>query len=398
MTSKSEYDVIVAGGGPSGLITAREIALAGLEVKVFEEDSEIGVPEHCDGLISMKALGDLGITSSRQIVRNEIGKAIFYSPGGIKAEIDATKQKVIVVSRACFDKELAQQATKHGAEIDTACRIDQIKEDRNSVNVDAGGRKLNSYVMVDARGLAGLVNNRHGILQAGKYLVQGKWFNRDTVEVYLDQDVTPGYFTWVIPLSENEAHVGAAGRMVNPFAVLDRFVQRKDGTILKRIAAPIYIGGPIERFVTKRIVTTGDAAGQTKPLTAGGIYSGGVAGILAGKAIHKSISDREIAHLKSYESAWKSVFANEFKVMLHARRLFEKMNNKQIDGFFRIIVSSEILRNVSLEGDFDFHSISLARILGFRSILQIAKVLSGKELRSILALIRPSRGRSHRFG
>ena len=48
-----DYDVVVAGGSVSGLLAAREIAAGGLSVVVIEEDSEIGTPEHCGGLVSI---------------------------------------------------------------------------------------------------------------------------------------------------------------------------------------------------------------------------------------------------------------------------------------------------------------------------------------------------------
>ena len=47
-----EYDVIVAGGSISGLISARQIAKKGYSVLVIEEGSEVGTPDHCGGLVS----------------------------------------------------------------------------------------------------------------------------------------------------------------------------------------------------------------------------------------------------------------------------------------------------------------------------------------------------------
>ncbi|RLI20602.1 hypothetical protein DRO47_04730, partial [Candidatus Bathyarchaeota archaeon] len=46
-------DVTVIGAGPSGLIAAREVTEKGFDVKVVEEDPEVGVPNHCAGLLSL---------------------------------------------------------------------------------------------------------------------------------------------------------------------------------------------------------------------------------------------------------------------------------------------------------------------------------------------------------
>jgi hypothetical protein len=52
----TDFDVVVAGGSVSGLLAAKEIAESGCTVKVLEDDLEIGLPERCDGLVSLKGL------------------------------------------------------------------------------------------------------------------------------------------------------------------------------------------------------------------------------------------------------------------------------------------------------------------------------------------------------
>ena len=54
-------DVLVIGGGPSGLLAAREAASKGAEVLVLEEHKEIGVPNHCTGILSVEGLQRLGV-------------------------------------------------------------------------------------------------------------------------------------------------------------------------------------------------------------------------------------------------------------------------------------------------------------------------------------------------
>jgi choline dehydrogenase-like flavoprotein len=64
-----DYDTIVVGGGLSGLLTAKEIASSGFTVKVLEEDSEIGIPQKCDGLVSMRGLRDIGVSLPQKILK-----------------------------------------------------------------------------------------------------------------------------------------------------------------------------------------------------------------------------------------------------------------------------------------------------------------------------------------
>ncbi len=55
------YDVVIAGGSVAGLLAAREIAKDGHTALVLEDGFEIGTPEHCGGLVSKKALTELGV-------------------------------------------------------------------------------------------------------------------------------------------------------------------------------------------------------------------------------------------------------------------------------------------------------------------------------------------------
>ena len=71
----SMYDVIIAGGSISGLLTAREIAKNGHSVLVLEEGFEVGSPEHCGGLVSKSALNDLGIEPSVKSFECKINSA-----------------------------------------------------------------------------------------------------------------------------------------------------------------------------------------------------------------------------------------------------------------------------------------------------------------------------------
>ena len=65
-------DVAIVGGSVSGLIAASQVAKRGLNVTVLEEHREIGVPEKCDGLVSMAGMNELGILPPLNV---EIGRA-----------------------------------------------------------------------------------------------------------------------------------------------------------------------------------------------------------------------------------------------------------------------------------------------------------------------------------
>ena len=112
-----EYDVVIAGGSISGLLTAREIAKNGNSVLVLEEGFEIGTPDHCGGIVSENALNDLGIVPLQKTFDTMISSAEIFSPSGKSITIDSKNQKVVVIRRRELDKQAAMQAQKLGAEI-----------------------------------------------------------------------------------------------------------------------------------------------------------------------------------------------------------------------------------------------------------------------------------------
>lgn len=376
-----DYDVVVAGGSVAGLLCAREIAAQNHRVLVIEEDYEIGTPEHCGGLVSISGIDDLGVIPVRATLDNKIRSARVIAPSGKDFVLDARPQQVIVLDRREFDKQIAHQAKVNGAEIRVRTSLREIVKDV----VRTSDGEIKCKVIVDARGVSSLINkDRTGTLQSAQYEVYADWIDKERVEVYLDQEKYPGFFAWVIPTRHDEAKVGVAGKGINPAVVLEDFLRQKGRySTVRKIFAPIWIKGPIKEFVTKNIVTVGDAAGQAKPTTAGGIYSSGLGGILAGNAISKFLETGREGALQEYQKKWSDKFGKEFEQMLLARSLLERLDNKSINSLFESI-TPEVLNEVSKEGSFDFHTMSVAKLLGVKGSVKAVQTILGNELRRLL--------------
>ena len=173
------YDVIIAGGSVSGLLAGREIAAKGLSVAILEEDAEIGTPEHCGGLVSINGIQKLGIIPSSNAIENKIKYARIASSSKF-FELNAEEQKVIVLDRRVFDKQIAFQTQRLGGNIRVRCSMRSISKRNDFGNDDnhhyydirtsEGNLKCNYFV--DARGVTSILQrNREGVLQSAQYVV-----------------------------------------------------------------------------------------------------------------------------------------------------------------------------------------------------------------------------------
>ncbi len=380
------YDVLIAGGSIAGLATARECSSNGTSTIVIEEDHEIGTPEHCGGMVSLGGLQKLGVLPDSNNFQNAISYARIFSKS-TSFELNAEKQNVIVVDRRGLDKQIANQAEKAGAEIRAKCSFKSFSKNQDRYIVKTSEGEIECKYFVDAKGLGSLRDaTKDGILASAQFEIYATWIEGQTVEIFFDSEKYPGFFVWIIPSGEGKGKIGVAGKGINTSLALNEFIKSrgKKYSIIRKIFAPIWIGGPRPSFIADRTLVVGDAAGQTKPTTAGGIFSCGMAGILAGKAISKAIEKNDDQLLHEYEKNWKSMFQKEFNSMLFARKVLERLDNKSIDEIFSSL-SRKTIKDVSNFSDFDFHSSALDLFLKTKIATNLTKILIGNELRRIFS-------------
>jgi flavin-dependent dehydrogenase len=382
------FNSIVVGGSISGLLCAREISKSGLSVAVLEEDYEVGTPEHCGGLVSLDGLKQLGIIPSSKAILTEVNKAkIVSSNQGF--EVCTNKEKIIVLDRRELDKQVAFQAQKLGSEIRTRSLVMSVSYDspNKQFKIKTKDNIYYSKFFIDARGITSLINNhnREGVLQSAQYEIYADWISPGEILVKFDKEKYPDFFAWIIPSGNGKGKFGVAGRKINPLQTVESFIESFGSkySVIRKIYAPVWIGGPLKKFVFDNTVIVGDAAGQTKPTTAGGIFSCGMGGILGGN----HIAQNKKPSLKSlgidYEKEWFSIFGKEFQRMLFFRKVMERLDNKSMDAIFSIISDSDILE-ISRSANFDFHSFALSKILGSKKAIKLISTLLGNEFRHLL--------------
>ena len=369
-------DVTVIGAGPSGLIAAREVAEKGFDVKVVEEDPEVGVPNHCAGLLSLSGMKEIGVPTDETFVENYVKGAVFYSPSGLSFTVEKSRYVACVVDRELFDKYLAQKACEAGVDIlvKTKAKGVLFPSDRE-VAVKTTADTINSAFVIDAEG----VNSR--ILKSlslkpieEKYVLKGLQFDlegvevdEEFVEVHLNRKLAPGLFCWVIPTGEDRARVGLAGRNIDARRNLEFFVKRrfKAYTIERVRGGLVVTSGPIPVAHTRNLAVIGDAAGQVKPTTGGGVILGGICASICGRVLAEALEREELGSkpLLRYERLWREKLTSEFRVMKAVRRLANKLPDKLVDYFFKLIIDQGLDRTLSEKGDMDFQREALSTLL-----------------------------------
>ena len=375
------FDVVVAGGSVAGLLCAREIAANNFSVLVIEEDYEIGTPEHCGGLVSISGLEELGVVPFRKIFDHMIESAEITSPNGKSFLINSKNQKVIEISRRELDKQIAFQAQKNGAVIKVRTSFQEMTE----TGIRTNEENIDCKIFVDARGVSSLIHkDRTGILSSAQYEIYADWIKKGKIEVIFDQEKYPGFFAWIIPSNEGKGKVGVAGKGISVAETIDKILEEKGKySTIRKIFAPIWIKGPIEKFVVDNTVIVGDAAGQAKPTTTGGIFTSGMGGVYAGRAIAEFLKTNDKSKLEEYQIRWTDRFGKEFEKQILARKILERLDNNTINKLFES-VTPEILKDISEKDDFDFHTGSIVKLLGLKGSIKTVQTLIDGEFKKLL--------------
>ncbi|MCK5576945.1 MAG: NAD(P)/FAD-dependent oxidoreductase, partial [Dehalococcoidales bacterium] len=201
----------------------------------------------------------------------------------------------------------------------------------------------------------------------------------DEVEVYLGQEVAPGFFAWLVPTSPSRGLAGLLARR-KPGIYLERLLSslRSQGKIGLAEAEPGYRGislRPLERTYARRVLVVGDAAGQVKPTTGGGIYFGLLAAEIAVQKLKRALEqdDLSASSLAGYEKEWKKRLGKELGVGYWARKLYERLSDRQLDRIFEIAVDNGIIEALLEDKDlsFDWHGKAILRVVRQKALVSI---------------------------
>jgi digeranylgeranylglycerophospholipid reductase len=372
---KTSVDIAIVGGGPAGAMTAKTAAEAGVEVLLIEEDSHVGEPVQCTGLVSTRTLeeGSVGLG----VVVREIAGVSVHGPGGSQVAIDGGKTKACVIDRAMFDRELIKQAAAVGVRVMTGVQAVGLQGDCLTVKEkgqEGSKREVKATVIVGADGPYSRIRTwaelspPRRMLNGLQAVVPYSPERGDFVEVFLGKDIAPGFFAWCVPASDGIARIGLAsndGRQLSFF--LERILHRKGlapgKDNLECIGGTITIGPP-PRTVNGNVLIVGDAAGQAKPTSGGGIYTGIICAKIAGEVAAKAVRNNDISILGEYEVRWRERLERELRFGMLAHRILGGLDDHHLERLLAAINEPNTLKAIAKYGDIDYPSRLLRYLRG----------------------------------
>lgn len=357
--------VAVIGAGTAGLIAAKKLAQLGADATVYDQKRTLGHPVRASGILSIRGLAELGIDYGR-VVTNTLHGARIHA-GGEVMSVESDEEIAHVLDRKRLNDLCHDEAVANGADVVLGRRIDgKMLEQLAEKNI-----------MIGADGAVSQVAKHFSMGEIGRYCLTYKAeFNIASqhpgmVDLFFDNKVSKGLFGWFCPNASDllEVGIGVDSRQGNARAAFERFLSTDAVSEVLCGARPVSEGASIIPMTLRRrivdggrkVLLVGDAAGQVKPSTGGGIIFGGNAAIMAAEGVRKELDGGD--GIREYERRYRRKYA--FDTALHsiANRLYSGLDQRSLGYLIRIMNALRVDSLLGRYGDMDMPSLMLRKML-----------------------------------
>ncbi|MFH0832324.1 MAG: NAD(P)/FAD-dependent oxidoreductase [Candidatus Aenigmatarchaeota archaeon] len=359
----TKYDAIVVGAGPAGSTAARFMAKAGMQVLLIDRKTEIGHIKRCGEGIGLHNLKAIGMKPNDLWIRSNINGALLYSPDGTSVKV--TGYKGFVIERKVFDKYLAIEAAKAGANVRAANDVMDLIMDGKKISgvvVDHLGKKESIYadLIIAADGVDSVLARKAGlnttinlfdITSCAEYEMSNVEVpDAKKIAIYLGNEIAPGGYAWVFPKGDS-ANVGLGVRASIARTAIDylkNFVQKmnyNNGSIIEVNIGAVPVGGPPEKWVKDNFMVVGDAARQVNPIHGGGIGLSMSSAKIVGSVAVAAWKEKDYSekNLHEYDKLWDKEFGKKMSKLLALRKFIEKLGDEEMNELAALLNSEDVM-------------------------------------------------------
>ena len=210
------YDLIVVGAGPAGSTAARESALRGLSVLMFDK-AEFPRDKPCGGAVSVRSANVLDLDLNPVIERN-ITSAEFTWPRGLEFTRSSSGVITYMTQRRHLDTFLAERAVDAGVVFRQRESVTGVERSGDHVAVHAGMHTYEARALVVADGANGTAARMAGIQTdffrcialEENITPKGAFPARWETAIGVDFGGLPGGYGWLFPKGDH-VNIGLGG-------------------------------------------------------------------------------------------------------------------------------------------------------------------------------------------
>ena len=405
MGSGPDFDVIIAGGGMAGLVTAASIGYhskgnARVLVVDRNKESEPGKKTNngwtCGDATSKRSLDYLadhiGIRYGSPELEHPVSGVYVYSPD--------RKTKVLFEGEGyLFNRKLAPRrqvndAKKYGTEFVFGATAERLlSEDGRITGItgrksDGSSFSYTAKVTIDATGssstlrrfmpIASLIErdiDPDDVVGTGRYILDfepamedSAFFSPDYCIIHLDQFIAPAGYAWTFPKGKKKVNIGLGvshsglarrnrrfGLNDNLQSLIDKYLT--DNPVIKNYSQPADDADsgntkgnwqvPVRRhndcMVANGFAVVGDSAWMPRPIDAGGISPSIYGGTILGKVVANALEARDTseAGLWKYNVEYMNTHGYPMASFEVLRRYLQTVTNEQINYGMKHFLSEE---------------------------------------------------------
>ena len=360
----ADYDVIVAGGGLAGTITAQSISHysnQNLKILVIDRNTEF-LPGRkslagwvCGDACSKEAVDFMSdkikIEWTKPEIEHDVKGVMAFSPD--KETAIPFDGEGYMLNRQKLPEIQNERCKKMGIEFEYEINLTGLIYDGQQVigiqgldNKTKQPFKKTSKIVVDATGVTstlrnGLQNstkiekriNRRDLESTGRYIMyfdQGQKdlteFDSDYCIIHLDQDIAPGGYGWVFPKGDNKVNIGLGveksfldkrnkrlGKKDNVASLMKEYLERNKAIKNSRLSEDpedinnnsgvfqVSVRRQNDCMVSGGFMLVGDSAWMPKAIDAGGIGPALIAGAIIGNNVVQAIEGNDVSEASLWQ-------------------------------------------------------------------------------------------------